>query len=204
MRFNVILESALTAGQRRMRTKISVPWKAFEEGRVLITAVGLPNDLPFQRPRKYSKEEMIVLIAAEDSLKITSVKQTRCDLHIKNGHKGTFSGLSKSHVRRPGLSNLTSGLACITLNKSLDLLGHISTTPQKSMTYQFVSTGHGKLISLIILDMKREFIRKKSNRTCRCLKIILLPKLGVGWNLSNISHEKWDLLITPPDLPILL
>ncbi len=71
------------------------------------------------------------------------------------------------------------------------------------MTYQFVSTGHGELISLIILDMKREFIRKGLNQTCRCLKIILLPKLG-GGVVSNISHEKWDLLITPPDLPILL
>ena len=45
---------------------------------------------------------------------------------ISEQYNCAHSGLSISHVRRPGLSIFTLGLAHFALNKSLDLSGHIS------------------------------------------------------------------------------
>ncbi len=128
-----------------------------------------------------------------------------CEWHLWPFPSKPFnSGLSKSHVcvRHTGLMNLTRGLACFVPSPWACLVtSQPPVVPQKSMTYQSVSTLHGKFISLVISEMKRGINRKKSNQTCRCLKIILLLKLGGG---QFISHKKRDLLITPSDLPILL
>ncbi len=42
-------------------------------------AIDLPDNLPFQRPQKYTKKEMATILAAEKELKITSVKVIRYD-----------------------------------------------------------------------------------------------------------------------------
>ena len=61
------------------------------------------------------------------------------------------SGLSNTHVLRPGLPNLSLALAPFVPNKSRTCLviSQRPLDPQRSMTYQFVSTFYDKPISFV-------------------------------------------------------
>ncbi len=56
---------------------VSIPWKRIEAGTLAVTIENLPDNLPLQRPQKYSKEQLASIIAVKESLKITSVKVIR-------------------------------------------------------------------------------------------------------------------------------
>ena len=113
-----------------------------------------------------------------------------------------LSGLSISQIRRPGLSSFAPGPASNALNKSPDLPGHILATSGPSVKYDlsihiYISQG---------VRFQSCFIRQQNTYLDNSNKNVINWEMAFFDHLcrGQISHQKWDLCITPSDLPSVL